>query len=188
LLQINLQWYTLISGVSFAPLEFPTRVSLPHVEGAWLNSTCRFLAHSRSQLLIPTPPLQRFREHDHLIMDVVIRLNYSASQIRQVNWCRLYLQASRLSEITILVGTAIHPAGAWTGAAHLASHHNWPQQGCPGPKAWLGSLGRMLMLCQQPLGRVLASEPGMLSTPLGPWHLPSQPFQLARWAAFLDPS
>jgi hypothetical protein len=56
-------------------------------------------------------------------MDMVIRLDYPASQIRQINWCRLYLQASWLSEITILEGTAIHP-GAWIGAECLTSHHD----------------------------------------------------------------
>jgi hypothetical protein len=135
LLQINLRWYTLISGVSFAPFEFPG-VSLPHLEGAWLNSTRHFLAHSRAQLLIPSIPQPKlFRDHDHFIMDMAIRLDYPASQIRQINWCRLYLQASRLSEIMTLEGTAIHP-GAWIGSERLASHHDWPRQGCPGPKTW----------------------------------------------------
>jgi hypothetical protein len=152
LLQINLRWYTLIFGVSFAPFEFPG-IPLPHLDGTWLNSTRRFLAHSRAQLLIPsTPQPKLFREHDHLIMDMVIRLDYPASQIRQINLCRLYLQASRLSEITILEGTVIHP-GAWTSAECLASHHDWPRQRCPGPKTW-ALWQRMLTqaFCQPPLG------------------------------------
>jgi hypothetical protein len=100
LLQINLRWYMLIAGVSFQPLSFP-EIVLPHLEGAGLNSTHVFLAHSRSQLLIPgLPTPQAFRKFDAFIMDAVLDLHYTAGQIRQVNWCRLFLHATRLSETT----------------------------------------------------------------------------------------
>jgi hypothetical protein len=86
LLQINRWWYMLIiAGISFAPLLFPN-VPLPHLEGAWMNSTRKFLARSRSQLFIPsllTPLI--FRNHNRLIMDTVITLNYTSGQVKQVN-------------------------------------------------------------------------------------------------------
>jgi hypothetical protein len=87
LLQINLWWYMLIAGISFAPLEFPS-VPLPHLEGAWLNSTREFLAQSRLQLVIPSLPNPSiFRVHDKLIMDTVASLNYTIGQMKQVNCC-----------------------------------------------------------------------------------------------------
>jgi hypothetical protein len=52
LIQINLRWYSIIAGVSFQPLARPS-ANLPHLDSAWLDSTRLFLAHSRSQLLIP---------------------------------------------------------------------------------------------------------------------------------------
>jgi hypothetical protein len=114
-------------------------------------------------------------------------LKYTAGQIRQVNWCRLYLQATRLSEITTLEGTSILSA-AWKGTERLRSHHDWPRQAPPGPKGW--SLWRKTLttlFCHQPDSRILASCPGTLVKPLGPWLPASRPFQLGRWSSFLDP-
>jgi hypothetical protein len=177
----------LIAGVSFAPLEFPS-VPLPHLEGAWMNSTREFLVHSRSQLVIPSLPTPLiFRVQDRHIMEMVITLNYTTGQMKQDNCCRLFFRVSRLSEIVALIGTSIHPI-AWTGTERLSSHHDWPRQRRPRPSAW--ALWRRTLskaFCQQPLHRILASSPSVLSTPLGAWHPSSRPFQLARWACFLDP-
>jgi hypothetical protein len=81
LLQINLRWYILIAGVAFHPLEFP-EIALSHLKGAWLTSTRVFLAHCRSQLLIPgLPKPKAFRKYDAFIMDAVLDLKYTAGQI-----------------------------------------------------------------------------------------------------------
>jgi hypothetical protein len=188
LLQINLRWYDLLAGMSSAPLEVPD-ISLPHLEGQWLNSTRKFLAHCRAQLRIPSLPTPtHYRESDRFIMDVVISLSYTAGQIKQVNRCRLFLQARRLSEITTLEGTSIDRT-AWCGAARLASSHDWPRQGRPGPAAW--RLWRRTLIkafCHQPDGRVLVSAAGILVQPLGAWLPGSRPFQLARYPAFLEPT
>jgi hypothetical protein len=120
-------------------------------------------------------------------MDTVASLNYTISQMKQVNCCRLFLRASRLSEIATLTGTAILTI-AWTGTERLSSHHDWPRQGCPGPAAW--ALWRQTIskaFCQQPR-RILASSPGVLTTPpLGTWHPASRSFQMTWWSCYLDP-
>jgi hypothetical protein len=120
-------------------------------------------------------------------MEAVLNLNYTAGQIKQVNWCRLYLQVTRLTEIATLNGSSIDPI-AWTGDDRLSSHHDWPRQGRPGRTSW--SLWRRTMtkrFCHQPDGRILASQPGNLVQPLGTWLPQSRPFQLAHWTSFLDP-
>jgi hypothetical protein len=43
------------------------------------------------------------------------------------------------------------------------------------------------MLCDQPDGHILSSQPGNLVQSLGTWLPQSRPFQLARWTSFLDP-
>jgi hypothetical protein len=129
LLQIILRWYTLLAGTSYAPLEYPY-TDLPHLDSsAWLNSTRTFLSHSRSQLLIPSLPLPPvpFREHDRILMDEFLKLHYMPSQVKQVNYCRLFLRATRFSELTTLEGTSIDQS-AWTGADRLDSPHDWPRQ------------------------------------------------------------
>jgi hypothetical protein len=72
LLQICLRWYMLLAGVSFAPLQFPSS-KLPHLDSPWLDSTRNFLAHSRSQNIIPSLPSPKpFRQNDQIIMDMVL--------------------------------------------------------------------------------------------------------------------
>ena len=188
LLQINLRWYSLLAGVSFAPLEFP-EISLPHLDCKWLDATRTFLAHCRAKLKIPSLPQPViYRTEDRFIMDAVLSLSYKPSQVKQVNCCRLFLQATRLSEITTLQGDSIDRT-AWSGAARLASNHDWPRQGRPGPDAW--RLWRRTLIkafCHQPDGNVLVSAPGVLDRPLGSWLPASRPFQLARYPAFLEPT
>lgn len=60
----------------FPSLKFPL-VELPHLEGALLNSTCQFLAHGQSQLLVPSLQVPvNFHQHDQFIMDAVTTLTY----------------------------------------------------------------------------------------------------------------
>jgi hypothetical protein len=177
----------LIAGVSFAPFQFPSS-NLPHLDSAWLDSTRNFLAHSRSQIIIPSLPSPKpFRQYDQIIMDMVLRLSLSAGQVKKINYCRLFLQVTRLSEITNLEGNHIDPT-AWTGSTRLQSHHDWPRQGHPGSRTW--ALWRNAItdaFCQQPDERVRLKRPGLLDLPLGSWLPGSRPFQLARWTAFLHP-
>jgi hypothetical protein len=114
LLQINLRWYMLIAGISsFSPLEFPT-VKLPHLDGAWLNSTQPFLAQIRSHIFVPSLPTpELFRQQDQVLMDAIITLSYTMGQVQQVNWCRrmiLSMQRGSAKSQCSRSGTMIHPS------------------------------------------------------------------------------
>jgi hypothetical protein len=49
LLLVNLNWYQVIAGVSFSPLQFPEK-TVPYLDHAWLDSTRQFLKHCSAQI------------------------------------------------------------------------------------------------------------------------------------------
>jgi hypothetical protein len=170
---------TMVHAHSWSIVRSPPVSNLPHLDSPWLDSTRTFLAHSRSQIIIPSLPSPKpFRQNDQIIMDMVIRLSLSAGQVKKINYCRLFLQVTSLSEITNLEGKHIDLI-AWTGSTRIKSHHDWPRQGRPGSRTW--ALWRNAItdaFCQQPDECVRLMTLGLLDCPLGSWLPGSRLFQL----------
>jgi hypothetical protein len=115
LLLVCLEWYQVLSGVSFCPLYMPT-IPLNYLDSAWLDSTFRFLQHCSAQLLIPAIPLPAMkRQHDACTMDGILDLNLSAYTMKQINYCRLWLRVTTLTPtskgtpLTGNPGSVLHP-------------------------------------------------------------------------------
>ena len=136
LLQCLMTWLQLSVGVSFAVLEHPTR-ALPHMESTWVASMRQFLASTDTcslQLDNPCiPPLQR--ENDEYVMDLILDSNhYSPAEIRNLNYCRLYVEMVTISDCTTMpCGTMIDqdkthgsPTPVSSRSAHLAVHQAKP--------------------------------------------------------------
>jgi len=108
LLRIAVAWtqYAIGTGRSFL---VDTDTLLPHMEVKWLGSLRRYLSTTGGQLQVDAHgilPLQR--EYDCYIMDAVISSRrFTASQIRAVNYCRLFLQAVTLSDIVLPDGVSL---------------------------------------------------------------------------------
>ena len=98
------------AGTSFSPLENP-HARLPHLETKWTPSLRTYLCTFDGSISINvahcnTPQ----RKNDQCIMDIVISANtFKPYEIRQINYCRLYLQAITLSDITCAAGTHVRP-------------------------------------------------------------------------------
>jgi hypothetical protein len=93
LLQICLDWYQLITGVSFSPW-YMSSIPLLYTDSPWLDSTHTFLSHCFAQLVIPTISLPKLqRQHDACIMDGIFDLNLSATTMKRINSCRLWLRS-----------------------------------------------------------------------------------------------
>jgi hypothetical protein len=80
-----------------------TTTSLPHtVESKWLQSFRSYLQHAGARIELDkdyVPPIERV--HDSHIMDLIVSSNqFTEPKIRQLNYCRLYLQALTISDIT----------------------------------------------------------------------------------------
>jgi hypothetical protein len=183
LLQISLQWYQVIAGVSFAPLSAPQN-PLTYLDSAWLDSTREFLGHCSAHLDIPQIPLQRLkRVNDECIMDGLRTLDLPKKTLARLNFCRLWLQVTTLSDISSLSGGSID-RNAWLGLTPMPlSQDDWPVQQRPHDKIW--STWRKALsdsYCTKNHRRyVLASRPGQLKQHLGAWLQDSQIEPSPRW-------
>ena len=110
LLKIAVSWFQLQAGTSTPILEDVGTI-LPHLESNWIGSLRTFMAEHRMQLqldesFIPAPQ----RLYDVHLMDVIIQsMKFTAAEIRRLNYCRLYLKAVTLSDLSSLSGEFMDP-------------------------------------------------------------------------------
>ncbi len=123
LVRIALSWAQLQAGTS-QPILLDCTTSLPHLESCWLASLREFLAECNGTIEVDNAyvlPLQR--EHDVYLMDLVLAsCQFSDEEICTINYCRLYLQALTLSDISLADGVRLDP--------YLLRGHNSPKASC----------------------------------------------------------
>jgi hypothetical protein len=121
---ILLRTFQNASGLSKPLLQYPdTRA--PHLEGHYYVHIRRFLAKHRASLEIECIPKSTYeRQGDEYIMDVVCSpattteldteyLNYyTDAEIRQIYYCKSYLQVKRISDLCTADGVFIIPSVA----------------------------------------------------------------------------
>lgn len=97
-----------IFEASFPILRYPKR-PLPHMEVIWLASLRSFLSTIDASVLLDDPSIpQMQRAHDAYIMDLILESKkFSNAEIRRLNYCRLYLQATTLSDLSQTSGTSL---------------------------------------------------------------------------------
>ena len=110
LLRIAVAWAQVNTGVGY-PIFEHVIPSLPHFESKWLNMMRHFLRMIQGRLRLSEtflPEIQRV--NDSFIMDHVLeRGTFSPPEIRRINYCRLFLQAITVSDITDATGTNLSP-------------------------------------------------------------------------------
>ena len=180
-MQINLDWVQLIAGTQ-RPV-FDNTKKLHHIEGEWFTSMRDFLRSIDGQIKQTTgwlPQLERV--NDLCLMDVLT--TPSKTDMIRINRCRIFLQATTLSDITNADGTRITDY-AWTPLQNNAitnprrSKHDWPRQPRPGPKAWKAWKGAV----QRHLSKKGKGQ--NLKRPLGPW-LVSPTNSRQHWEWYID--
>ena len=168
LLKIAASWFQLQTGVSYPILEYPNR-SLPHFEAKWLKSLRQFLADFNMKLQLnedlEIPRLQR--ENDRHIMDIILDSEFfSPRDIRGLNYCRLYLQAATVSDLSHIDGTRMDQAKL-CGTFSVTSSRtpdNGIHQERPAENEWC--------LWRRMCKKLLCTGDGTLYDPLGAWTLP----------------
>ena len=63
---------------------------------------------------------------------------FDAEEIKRLNYCRLYLQAVTISDLTVIDGDQLDP-GKWIGQPtelSSLSRLEWPRQNRPSPATW----------------------------------------------------
>ena len=137
---------------------------LPHLEANWLTSLRRYLAKIDASLQIDNagiPPLER--EHDCYIMDQCIQSStFKPAEIRAINYCRLFLGAVTLSDLTNTTGDRLDHAKLH-GKLSLMSHTT----------RWMVIYQESLSVAQW---RIWRRANKLWSTPTGTLHQP-----LGRW-------
>lgn len=105
LLHITVSWFQAQVGVSFSFLDC-VHDPFPHLESKWLRSLRSFLATINAKLRLDTPYLPELqRLHDFCIMDVILSSGkFTSVEICKLNYCRLYLKAVTLSDLTCING------------------------------------------------------------------------------------
>ncbi len=105
------------------------------VENNWLTSIWKHMHQLNIKGEVEhhwTP--KRARQQDVILMDEILKYNFTPTQIRQINYCRLFVL---LSEITSADGRHILPSiteGRRT--SHRSSKLHWPRQETPPEPAW----------------------------------------------------
>jgi hypothetical protein len=174
LLKCTIAWAQLGTGMSYSILAQVT-ISLPHLEAKWIASLREFLATISASIRLDDPCIPPHqRENDKYLMDLIIQSGrYTPAQVRKLNYCRLYLQAVTLSDITKPNGHKLDPCLLSGRPSLFSNRTRWHtvQQVRPSESEW--KLWKT--------ANSLWSDPyGQLFQPLGAWlqSLPNHRFQL----------
>eukprot|EP00980_Cylindrotheca_fusiformis_P016559 scaffold4965_cov87-Cylindrotheca_fusiformis.AAC.1 len=103
LLRCTLAWAQINAGVS-APLLMIPSLRLAHFESKFIQSLRNYLAAIDATIEVDTPPFVPpcQRENDVYLMDVATSsADFSVSDLRRLNFCRLFLQAVTASDIVL---------------------------------------------------------------------------------------
>ena len=109
-LRIAIQWAQWQSGHEVSIFE-DTSTPLPHLECRWLLSTRQFMdtIHATLQFDIPLVA-SRETQHDLFIMQLARECKlFSENDLKIINYCRLYLHITTVSEMFNVEGTQILP-------------------------------------------------------------------------------
>jgi hypothetical protein len=163
LLKSVVSWAQFTTGIAFPILEDPS-TPLPHLESKWLTSLRGYLASINAALHLDVtglPPLER--EHDAYIMDVIVQSRqFTDNEIIRLNYCRLFLNAITLSDLTDTTGNHLDQ-GKLTGEPSIfSSCSKWMavNQDRPSEHEW-----RLWHKANQ----LWSSDDGKLQQPLGDW-------------------
>ena len=163
LLQIALRWFQVQAGVSY-PILQQVSSPLPQLESKWIASLRTFLHSIGASIWVDNPGIPKLqRMHDVVLMDVIqSSARFTDQEIRKLNYCRLYLKAVTLSDITTVSGTSLD-SSKLTGEISLqSSTHLGPEiyQERPSPSTWL---------LWKRANRLWSNPTGVLYQSLGDW-------------------
>ena len=180
LLRISVAWAQINVGVSYSIFADVTP-KLQYFEALWLKSVRTFLRRIGGSLRLDKtyiPAIQRI--NDTFIMDHVLETGYfTPIEVRRINYCRLYLQAVTVSDISTPTGISLAP-GIENGQSTLwtsRSQHHYTNQSNPSPAVW--KLWKKAM-------RLFSNKDGSLHVPLRQWLQPPST-QRRQWTAYFDP-
>ena len=149
------------SGFSKPLLQYPA-LRAPHLEGYYTTMIRNFLKTQRASIDIAGLEVYpSLRLNDQHLMDIASNSKFSAASLRRINYCRLYLEVTTISDITSPKGKQFLP-GILEGerSIHLSTSAGIPSfQARPDESSWL--IWRRFM-------KLIATN-NLLKCPLGSW-------------------
>ena len=163
LMKILVAWTNYSVGMGKSCLE-DVHTPLPHLEAKWLTSLRTYLAKIDASFQLDDdgiPPLER--EHDCYIMDQCIQsAQFKPAEIRAINYCRLYLGAVTLSDLTNTTGDRLDHAKLHGKISLMSSTTRWMTiyQESPSVAQWR---------IWRRANKLWSTQNGALHQPLGRW-------------------
>jgi hypothetical protein len=131
---IQLNWTQVVSG-RIKILSIPM-VKLPHLDDElWIQTIRRFLTLSHLTIHIAnigTPVKKRI--NDAVIMDIIGDQQWTNTEIRNINKCRLYMRIDSISDMCNASGTQVTDHHWKVTMGSGVNTQLWPIQGHPGVK------------------------------------------------------
>jgi hypothetical protein len=182
LLRIAVAWAQFVAGTSSSIL-IDVDTPLPQLETKWITSLRSYLQRVGARIELDKPYLTLCeREHDWHIMDAILQSGqFSHKEIRQLNYCRLYLQCTTISDLADAQGYYLDKHMAQGRLKHPSSsimHWHTVNQSRPADAQW--SLW-------QKANKLWSDDAGKLHQPLGKWVIPLSQ-QRRRWPAYATPN
>ena len=112
MLKIELQWCQVQAGTEFNLLRH-TKIPIDYIETCWIMCIRDFLRtyNPHVNLTDASLPNGKQRAGDEFLMDALrLRGNCTYTELKRINACRMYLQVTRLSDITSVDGKRIDPS------------------------------------------------------------------------------
>ena len=168
LLRCAVAWTQMSAGTSYSIFQ---RVyeDLPQLESKWLRSMRTFMSEIDASMDLVdngVPPLQR--AHDSYIMDHIMGSNlFTALQIRRLNYCRLYLHAVTISDLTDATGHRLDSSKLRGIPQLTSSTTTWLHVSQERPSEEVWTLWRKANL-------IWSHHNGTLHNPLGTWLFPRE--------------
>lgn len=132
------------------------------VPASWLRSTWVDFYYLGIKVESPRVHLPLFREHDTFIMDKIVSLGVTEPQLTRFNWCRMYLNVLRCSEIASACGRYIsHDSWNCIKRKECSAQLGWPLARKPSKQAvatWQALISRAFL--KRPNDRSLAHPLG----------------------------
>jgi hypothetical protein len=181
-LRIAVAWEQMIAGTSWSIFSRHD-LSIPYLESKWILQIREALIDLQGTLQLDntytTFPQRRRDEH---LMDIAIQsMCFSDKELALLNYCRLYLRVTLVSDISNAQGTHINPEVWWGDRSTLPKPTStYPRQSRPEAKSWIQWRSLLRLITHMSDLQVIT---GTLLHPLGEW----QHSELHRkWPALYD--
>ena len=176
LLRCVVAWAQYCAGTSTPILE-EVHQELPHLESKWLSSLRQYLAYINAGIQLDmTGVAPAERQYDEFIMDRILESKaFTKKEIRRLNYCRMYLGALTISDLTTTNGDRLDKAKLDGEGSLISSVTKWltVHQEVPSQAEWV---------LWKRANTLWSRLDGSLIHPLGAWHLSSRDSRIVHFA------